>query len=235
MNLNGLEMTWLGHAAFRLRLDDGTTLYVDPWLTSPTAPAGAIAAERADAIFVTHGHSDHLGDALDLCRSTGAPIHAIHEICVWAGNQGLDQPPVGSNKGGTLEVPGGVHATLVDAVHSSGISTEAGIVAAGEAGGWVLAFQSGPTIYHAGDTTVFKDMELIGELYEPDIALLPIGGWYTMGPRHAALAGRLIGAGTVVPIHYGTFPILSGTPAELREHAAGAFEVVELEIGVPVG
>ncbi len=233
MDLKGIEITWLGHAAFRFRTSDGTTVFVDPWLTNPSAPEGAKDQDRADAVFVTHGHFDHVGDTLDLVKATGAKLFCIHEISVWAEAQGVSEP-VGCNKGGTLEAPGGIRATMVDAVHSSGISGDQGIVPGGEAAGWVLEFPGGPTVYHAGDTMVFGDMALIGELFRPDIALLPIGGWYTMDPRQAAKAGQLLGVSTVIPMHYGTFPILAGTPEELKHHAGAAFEVATLEIGRPL-
>lgn len=234
MQLNGVEMTWLGHATFRLRADDGTTVFFDPWLGgNPSCPESEHHQDRADAIYVTHGHFDHVGSLPDLARATDARIFAIHEIGVWAGSQGLEDV-AGCNKGGTLEGPGGIKGSLVNAVHSSGISGDDGIVPGGDPGGWILEFPDGPTIYHAGDTMVFGDMALIGELWEPDIALLPIGGWYTMDPRQAAKAGKMLGVDTVVPMHFGTFPILVGTPDELEGYAGGAFEVKRLEIGAPV-
>lgn len=234
MQLHGLEITWLGHAATRIRLDDGTTVHIDPWLQgNPACPEDEHTQDRCDAVFITHGHFDHVSGAPGLVRNHDARFHAIHEIAVWAEGIGIEEA-VGSNKGGTVESVAGIRASLVDAVHSSGISGDDGIVPGGEAGGWVLEFPGGPTIYHAGDTTVFGDMALIGELWSPDIALLPIGGWYTMGPAHAARAARMLGVETVIPIHFGTFPILAGTPDELEEHAAGDFEVVALEIGEPV-
>jgi len=233
MDLKGLELTWLGHAATRIRTDDGTTLLVDPWLTSPNGVESEHHPDRVDALFITHGHADHFGDTLDIVQNTGAEVHAIHEICVWLGDQGVENV-VGSNKGGRVDTVAGIGATMTTAVHSSGLNGDQGLVPGGEAGGWILEFPGGPTIYHAGDTMVFGDMALIKELWAPDIALLPIGGWYTMDPRQAAMAGKMLGVSTVVPIHFGTFPILAGTPAELSEHAAGAFEVAALEIGVPV-
>ncbi|HSJ27614.1 MAG TPA: metal-dependent hydrolase [Acidimicrobiia bacterium] len=234
MELQGLEVTWLGHAAVRVRADDGTTVLIDPWLEgNPSCPESEHTQERVDAIFVTHGHFDHLGDTVEIAKATGAQVHAIHEIAVWLEAVGVGNT-VGSNKGGTLESVGGIRASLTTAIHSSGISGDEGIVPGGEAGGWVLEFPNGPTLYHAGDTMVFGDMALIGEIWQPDIAFLPIGGWYTMGPRQAAMAARRLEVPNVVPIHYGTFPILSGTPAELIGEASGAFEVAELEIGSPV-
>ncbi|MEX2655286.1 MAG: metal-dependent hydrolase [Acidimicrobiia bacterium] len=233
MELGGLEVTWLGHAAVRIRTDDGMTVLIDPWLAgNPSCPDSEHTQDRVDAIFLTHGHFDHVGDAVEIAKATGAQVHAIHEIGLWLESVGVENV-VGSNKGGTVESVAGIKASLTTAVHSSGISGDEGVVPGGEAGGWVLEFPGGPTLYHAGDTMVFGDMSLIGEIWEPDVAFLPIGGWFTMGPGQAAMAGRLLEIETVIPIHYGTFPILTGTPEELNEAATGAFEVVALEVGVP--
>lgn len=231
MRLHGVEVTWLGHSAFRFRLDDGTTVYVDPWLAgNPACPPDEHHPSSADAVYVSHGHFDHLGNAEEVVRATGARLFAIHEVAVWAESRGLTTA-VGSNKGGTVEGPGGIRATMVDAVHSAGISGDQGIVPGGEAAGWVFEFPGGPVVYFAGDTMPFGDMELIRRFWAPTIAFLPIGGWFTMDPRQAAHAARLVGAETVVPMHFGTFPILAGRPEELREQAAGDFEVLDLEIG----
>lgn len=234
MQLDGLELTWLGHAAFRIRTPDGTVTLIDPWLSgNPACPETEHEPDRVDAIYLTHGHFDHVGDTLALARRFSPQLFAIHEISVWLESQGLENV-TGLNMGGTVAGPGGVTATFVPAVHSSGISGDAGIVDGGDPGGWILAFEGGPTLYHAGDTMVFGDMALIGELWRPDIALLPIGGHYTMDPRQAAKAAQLLGVSTVVPMHYGTFPILAGTPEELEEAGGGAFEVVVLSAGEPV-
>ncbi|NQV07293.1 metal-dependent hydrolase [bacterium] len=234
MDLNGLELTWLGHAAFRLKTPDGTIAYIDPWLEgNPSCPDSEHHPDRVDAVYLTHGHFDHFGSTMELA-ALGAQIFCIHEIAVHLEGAGVTSM-VGANKGGTVAGPGDIAATMTDAVHSSGISGETGIVAGGEAGGWVLAFPGGPTIYHAGDTSVFGDMTLIGEMSTPDIALLPIGGHFTMGPVGAARAARMLGVATVIPMHYGTFPILAGTPDELRVELDGSgIEVVDLEIAVPV-
>lgn len=233
MQLVGIEMTWLGHATFRLRLGDGTTLFVDPWLEgNPACPESERTQERVDAVYVTHGHFDHVLGVEALASPTGASVFAIFEIASWAEARGLNA--VGVNKGGTVEGPGGVRATLVDAVHSSGLPGDAGILPGGSPGGWILDVPGGPVLYFAGDTMVFGDMRLVRELWSPTIAVLPIGGWYTMDPRQAALAATMLEVETVIPAHYGTFPILTGTPADLETHAEGRFEVAALRIGEPV-
>ena len=235
MVFNDVEATWLGHAAFRFRLADGTTIYVDPWLAgNPACPESERHPDRVDAIYLTHGHFDHFGDTLELAAAHSPTIFCNHEISVYLGAKGVENV-VGLNKGGTVAGPGGVSATLVHAVHSSGISDGDGIADGGDPGGWILRLPGGPTVYHAGDTTVFGDMALIRAMYEPDVALLPIGGHFTMDPAGAARAALLIDAPVVIPIHYGTFPILAGTPAELDAALSGAdLRVVEATIGEPI-
>lgn len=235
MDLQGVEVTWLGHATIRLRLNDATVILIDPWLRgNPSCPDEEHEQDRVDSIYITHGHFDHIGDTLTLAQAHDPSIFAIHEVAEYLGASGADNV-VGSNKGGTVEGPGGVSATLVDAAHSGGISAESGIVAGGEAAGWVLSIPAGPTFYHSGDTAVFGDMELIAKLWSPDIAFLPIGGHFTMGPDQAALAARMLGVGAVVPIHFGTFPVLAGTPAELTTALEGSgIEVIEAPIGKPL-
>lgn len=235
MDLHGLEMTWLGHAAFRFRTRGGIVSYIDPWLEgNPACPEREFDPERVDAIYVTHGHFDHFGSVTALAERHDPQIFCIHEINVYLDSLGFTNV-VGCNKGGTVEGPGEVQATMVDAVHSGGISGDKGIIDGGTPTGWVLAFPGGPTIYHAGDTAVFGDMALIGQMFLPEIALLPIGGHYTMDPVGAARAAGLLGVKTVVPMHYGTFPILAGTPGELVALLDGTGVTVEvLEPGVPV-
>jgi L-ascorbate metabolism protein UlaG (beta-lactamase superfamily) len=211
------SLTWLGHASFRLDTPGGKRIYVDPWLDNPKCPESEKEPERCDAIAVTHGHSDHVGNVVELSQKLGPmPIVAMVELKGWLKSKGAqtDDMP-GPNKGGTVEAAG-VKFTLTNAFHSS--SSDEGDYL-GEAAGIVAELEDGKKVYFAGDTCVFSDMQLIGRLYSPDLAVLPIGGHFTMDPREAGLACELLGVGRVVPCHYGTFPLLAGTPDELREHA----------------
>lgn len=225
------RLTWLGHATFRIETSEGKVLYVDPWLSgNPACPEAEKKGRRMDGILLTHAHFDHLGDTVPLAREYQAAVVCNHETSVWLQSQGVETA-VGMNKGGTVEVAG-CQATMVTADHSCGIQDGDGIVYGGEAAGFVVTLPDGFRVYHAGDTNVFGDMKLIGELYQPDLALLPIGGHYTMSPVEAALALKLLGVPRVIPIHFGTFPILTGSPAELRERTAElGVEVIELEPG----
>jgi L-ascorbate metabolism protein UlaG (beta-lactamase superfamily) len=189
---------------------------VDPWVaTNPACPASARDTGALDLILVTHGHRDHMADAVSLGRATGARVVAPYELSRWFQRKGL-QNVSGMNPGGTLAVLG-LSVTMVPAVHSSSIDEDEGSVYAGLATGYVIRFEDGLTIYFAGDTAIFGDMRLIGEMYAPAIAFLPIGDVFTMGPDQAAKACELLKVRQVVPMHYGTFPALTGTPARLRE------------------
>jgi L-ascorbate metabolism protein UlaG (beta-lactamase superfamily) len=228
-----VPLTWLGHAAFRLDSPGGKRVYVDPFLSgNPTCPDAEKAPERIDLIVVTHGHGDHVGDTVELARRFGCPVVALVELRSWLGTQGVPEHPdvaEGPNKGGTVEYEG-VKVTLTDANHSSGGPDG---VYLGEPAGVVLELEDGFTIYFAGDTNVFASMQLIGRIYEPDVAVLPIGDHYTMGPREAAVALELLGVKRCVPCHYGTFPLLRGTPDELRRLAPGV-EIISPEPGETV-
>jgi L-ascorbate metabolism protein UlaG (beta-lactamase superfamily) len=226
-----VPLTWLGHASFRLDSPGGKRVYVDPFLTgNPKCPESEQQPERVDLIAVTHGHGDHVGDTVELSKRFQAPVVALVELGHWLVTQGVDRNLAhGPNKGGTVDVDG-IKVTLTDANHSS--SSEDGTYT-GEPAGLVIELEDGFTLYFAGDTNVFMSMQLIGRIYEPDVVVLPIGDHYTMGPREAAVALELLGAKRCVPCHYGTFPILVGTPDELRKLAPG-FEIIAPEPGETV-
>lgn len=226
-----LAFTWLGHATFRLTSPGGRTILFDPWVTgNPASPPSAQAIGPIDLMLITHGHSDHTGDAVRIARSTGARTVAPYETAVWLQQKGL-QNVTGMNPGGTLKALG-LSITMVPAVHSSSVEEDGRLVYLGVAAGYVVTFEDGLTIYYAGDTSIFGDMRLIGEMYQPAIAFLPIGDLYTMGPEQAAKASELLGVKQIVPMHYGTFPALTGTPAALRELVGGrGVTVLELKPG----
>ena len=216
LQTHGNKLTWLGHAAFRITTPAGKVVVVDPWVQSnPMCPQELKSFERVDTLLISHGHFDHIADAVELAKKHAPQIVAIYETCVWLQSKGVtNTSPM--NKGGTQKV-GELEITMVHAIHSCGIQDGDKIIYGGEASGYVVRLPGGLTIYHAGDTAVFGDMKLIGNLYKPDVALLPIGDHFTMGPREAALAIRLLGVRHVIPMHFGTFPLLTGTPERLRE------------------
>jgi L-ascorbate metabolism protein UlaG (beta-lactamase superfamily) len=225
-----LSITWLGHATFLLQSPGGKRILFDPWVTNnPTAPEAARNLGALDLILITHGHDDHAGDAVAIGRSSGAQTIAPFELAQWLQRKGL-QKVTGMNPGGTLHALG-LSMTMVPAVHSSSTEDNGQIVYLGVATGYVVRFEDGLTIYFAGDTSIFGDMRLIGEMYQPQLAFLPIGDLYTMGPEQAAKACELLGVKQVVPMHYGTFPALTGTPAKLRELVGPGVTVLELKPG----
>ena len=229
----GGKVTWLGHAAFLIESPKGVRIALDPFVDhNPKFPKG-FAFGKVDVIAGTHGHADHFGDdAIGLAKKTGATVVGIYELGLWAQSRGIEKTS-GMNKGGRQTVAG-IEFRMVGADHSAGAAGAGGVVYTGEPCGYVMTFEDGFRIYHAGDTNVFSDMALIGELYAPDLALLPIGDFYTMGPREAARACALLGVPRVIPMHWGTFPVLVGTPDALRKEIAelgGKTEVLELRPG----
>jgi L-ascorbate metabolism protein UlaG (beta-lactamase superfamily) len=228
-----LSITWLGHSAFLVVLPTGQRLLFDPWLGNPNCPpalAKPEALKPIDLILVSHGHSDHVGDVVQIGRATGAPVVCMFEVGLYLTEKGL-QGVRDMGIGGTQEVAG-IQVTMTQALHSGSIVDGGQIVYLGGASGFVLRAPGTPTIYFAGDTGIFGDMKIIGEIYRPEIAFLPIGDHYTMGPDTAAIAAGWLGVRQVVPMHWGTFPVLRGTPAQLKEHLAGtAIEVLELKPG----
>lgn len=216
------RFTWYGHACIEVVTSTGTVVLIDPWFGNPRSPKPADAVTHCDLLLVTHGHGDHLGDAIELARRLGPTWPAIHELSLWAGPQaGRGTTLIGMNKGGTMEAAG-LRVTMMRAEHSAGGPMVGDATAyLGEPAGFVVELEDGLRLYHAGDTDVFGDMALIRELHRPDIAFLPIGGHYTMDPRAAAKAVELLGVPRVVPIHYGTFDALAGTPDQLRSALTG--------------
>jgi L-ascorbate metabolism protein UlaG (beta-lactamase superfamily) len=216
---NGTTITWYGHSCFRFDTAGGRAIILDPYFENPNSPIKAEAVDRCDLLLVSHGHFDHFGDALSI-KSRLKPVWpCIHELSLWlprrlpAGDEGV----IGMNKGGTVEAAG-IRVTMVGADHSAGDWNAVGdtTLYLGEPAGFVIELEDSFRIYFAGDTLVYSDMRLIHELYSPDLAMLPIGGHYTMDPVAAALAVEYLGVEDVVPMHYGTFPVLVGTPDQLR-------------------
>jgi L-ascorbate metabolism protein UlaG (beta-lactamase superfamily) len=216
MAMQKLAITWLGHSTFVITTPGGKRIVTDPWLEdNPMCPPGMKKISKADLILVSHGHSDHTGDAVAVARATGAPIVAVYELALWLERKGLTNVQ-GMGVGGTLMVAG-LQVTMVPAVHTSSTVENDTTVYLGVPVGFVVRMEDGQTFYFAGDTAVFGDMRLIAELHAPQIGFLPIGDHFTMGPEGAAVAARLLGVRQVVPMHYGTFPVLSGTPERLKQ------------------
>ena len=212
----GLAITWLGHSTFVITTPGGRRIVTDPWLEgNPACPHDRRRIDAADVILLSHGHSDHSSDVVAVARATGAPVIAVFELARWLERKGL-QEVVGMGIGGTVKVAG-LEISMVPAVHSSSVEENGTTVYAGPPTGFVVRMENGQAFYFAGDTALFGDMRLIGEIHAPDVAFLPIGDHYTMGPEAAARACALLGVRQVVPMHYGTFPVLTGTPERLKQ------------------
>jgi L-ascorbate metabolism protein UlaG (beta-lactamase superfamily) len=228
-----LRITRLGHGGVLYRSPNDAWVWVDRWTGAPNYADAYRAPEKVSVVAPTHCHFDHVGDDLadvaELARVDGAVVIGSHEMSVQLAGMGIEA--VGMNKGGTFEAAG-IGFTMVHADHSGGATLSQGegqVTRELGAWGWILDFEDGTTVYHSGDTDVFGDMQLIGELYAPHVAVVPIGGHYTMGPRGAGRAVEMVGAAVAIPVHYATFPALAGTPEQLREHTS--VEVVALEPG----
>jgi L-ascorbate metabolism protein UlaG (beta-lactamase superfamily) len=220
-DLKGTSITWLGHATVLIVTPKGTTILIDPFIEhNPKYPKGYKLPEKIDLLLVTHGHMDHIADAVPVAKKHGPIAIGMVELMGWLQSKGVKEG-VGMNIGGSHR-HADVTLTLTEARHSSSITDGDHTFYAGEPTGFVIAIDNGPTLYHAGDTTVFSDMQIIRDLYHPDLAMLPIGDHYTMGPKAAAVAAKYIGAKTILPIHWGTFPPLIGTPAALEKELAGS-------------
>ncbi|HEV2845733.1 MAG TPA: metal-dependent hydrolase [Thermoanaerobaculia bacterium] len=211
------KFTFLGHATVRCDLPGGEVVLIDPWVqNNPACPDSLKQFDRLDAVLITHAHFDHMGDAVELCkRHKPRKVVANFEICSWLGSKGVENCS-GMNLGGSQEVLD-LQVTMVRADHSCGISDGDQILYGGVASGFIVRLPGGFTFYHSGDTALFSDMQLLGEMYRPELAFLPIGDLFTMDPRQAARACRFLGVRKVIPIHWGTFPPLTGTPAKLEQ------------------
>ncbi|TFG28982.1 metal-dependent hydrolase [Candidatus Thorarchaeota archaeon] len=216
-----MKVTYLGHASFKVE-SDGKTVYVDPWLNGPTSPIKVNDVKKADIVLVTHDHGDHgYQEAIEICKKTSAYFIAINELAIQAKSEGLDNVHT-LNIGGSVNV-GGIEVTLVQAFHSCGT---------GAPTGFIVKFPS-DSFYHPGDTGLFATMELFGELYQPDVFMVPIGSYYTSDVRQAALATKLVKPKVVIPMHYNTFPVIEADPEKFRDAVGETAPEVKVEILVP--
>jgi L-ascorbate metabolism protein UlaG (beta-lactamase superfamily) len=227
-----VSFTWLGHGTWKVRSAKQKEVLIDPWvMNNPVTPPNLKTVDKCDLMLITHAHFDHIGDALEIAKKTKPKIITIAELGNWLGSKGVDgNSIIAGNKGGTIEVDG-IKVTLVHAEHSCGITENGQILYGGEPCGLVIEFENGYTIYFAGDTDVFGDMALIAQLSKLDAAFLPIGDFYTMGPERAAKAVELLGVKTVVPMHFATFPVLTGRPSQLQELVGRGVKVLDVKPG----
>jgi L-ascorbate metabolism protein UlaG (beta-lactamase superfamily) len=212
-----VNITWLGHSTFEVRLPGGEVILIDPWLDNPKYPKGR-NLDRVDLLLITHGHFDHIAHAVETAKNYKPQVVAIYEVATWLGSKGVENV-TGMNKGGSVELAG-CRISMTHAQHSSMIQDGDQMIYGGEPAGFVVKIPDGRAFYHAGDTNLFSDMTLIRRLWKPDLAMLPIGDLFTMDPRQAAIACEFLGVRKVMPMHYGTFPPLTGTPEALRSHIA---------------
>jgi L-ascorbate metabolism protein UlaG (beta-lactamase superfamily) len=230
MSTNETRITWLGHATVLVETAKGTNILIDPFIAhNPKYPVGFNLPSKIQYILLTHGHGDHISDAVPVAKRHGSTVVAIYELAAYVAGKGVPET-IGMNLGGTVQL-GDVAATMVEAKHSSAAQDEQGTHDVGVAAGFVLTVDGGTVLYHAGDTAVFGDMKLIEELYHPKVAMLPIGGHYTMGPKEAAMAVKFLTPDVVLPLHFGTFPVLTGTPEQLAELVGGSVQVVSWKPG----
>jgi len=232
--LKGTRITWLGHATVLIQTPKGTNLLIDPFIAqNPKYPKGFVLPQKIDYVLLTHGHGDHISDAVPVATKHGSTTVAIYELVAYIASKGV-KDTIGMNIGGTAQLID-VAVTMVEATHSAAAQDEQGTHYVGVATGFVLSIEDGPVLYHAGDTSVFGDMKLIAQLYHPAVAMLPIGGFYTMGPKEAALAVEFLQPKMVLPLHFGTFPPLTGTPKELAALIDPGVEVITCAPGETIG
>jgi L-ascorbate metabolism protein UlaG (beta-lactamase superfamily) len=213
----GFQLTYMGHSTFKLKTPGGKNIIIDPWVVNnPACPEGLKKVKELDIMVVTHAHFDHIGDAVSIGKQFQPKVVGIYETCVWLNSKGLENI-MPMNKGGTQAVDG-IKFTMVHADHSCGIQEEDGsIIYGGEAVGYIIELENGFRMYHSGDTAVFSDMKLIADIYKPELAMIPIGDHFVMSPVEASHACRYLSVKHVIPMHYGTFPVLTGTPEKLKE------------------
>lgn len=224
------RITWLGHATVWIQTGKGTNILIDPFMEhNPKYPKDFELPSKIHYILLTHGHGDHISDAEPVAKKHGSTVVAIYELADYMAGKGVTET-IGMNLGGTVQLED-VAATMVDAKHSAAAQDEKGSHYVGVAAGFVLTIAGGPVLYHAGDTAVFGDMSLIREIYQPKVVLLPIGGHFTMGPKEAAVASRLLAPEVILPLHFGTFPPLTGTPQELAALVEPDVKVVNWKPG----
>jgi L-ascorbate metabolism protein UlaG (beta-lactamase superfamily) len=227
MNLNGIKITWLGHATFLVVTPGGKKIILDPWVSgNPATPPASKSIDKLDYMLISHAHSDHFADAVELAKKHNPTVVSIYELCSYVHKKGARQiAPM--NKGGTQQV-GEIKVSMVSANHSNTIDDGGTSIPGGEPCGFVIEFVNGLKLYHAGDTNVFGDMAIIRELYAPDLCMLPIGDLFTMGPKEAAYACSLLKPKAVIPMHYATFPVLTGTPEAFQKELKARGVNVEL-------
>ena len=230
ISLKGTRITWLGHATVLVQTAKGTNILIDPFIAqNPEYPKEFVLPEKIHYILATHGHGDHISDLVPVAASHNSTVVAVFELANYLAKKGVART-IGMGMGGTVQLDDAA-VTLVAAEHSSSVQDEQGTHYVGLAGGFVLTIADGPVLYHAGDTNVFGDMRLIHELYRPEVVMLPIGGHFTMGTREAALAVRLLEPEVVLPLHFGTFPPLKGTPEQLAALVDASVKVVRCRPG----
>ena len=230
---DGTAITYYGHSTFLIKTPGDRSILIDPWVKgNPACPENLHKIDKVDIIAITHGHFDHISDAVEIAKEHKPQVVANWEVCDWLGKKGVENC-LPMNKGGGQTVEG-VRFVMTHAQHSSGITEEDGsTVYGGEPGGFVIELENGYRMYHAGDTNIFGDMKLIREIYAPRLAFLPIGDLFTMSPLEASYACRFVEPEIVIPMHYGTFPALTGTPEELKQLTADikGLEVAALKPG----
>ena len=230
-DLRGTTVTWLGHSTVLVQTAAGTNILIDPFIEhSPTFPRDYNLPQKIDLLLLTHGHFDHIADAVPIAKKYNPKVVGVAELTGFLESKGV-QNTQGMNYGGSFRFAD-VTMTMVEAKHSSGIQDGDKIIYGGNPAGFILTIENGPTLYHAGDTSLFSDMKLIAELYAPEFGMLPIGDNYTMGPKAASIAAKYLLLKTVLPIHFATFPALTGTPQELSSYLEGsAIEVLHVKPG----